>query len=268
MHPISSDRIRLLGAIRHVQKISDNQVVKQILDDIKKDENGHFLSVCQQTPDRVAFAQSSENKFSQRVSTTLSRYIRRQLGVTNERMNDAELLNFSMNVTSRIMKKKSFKDIIKILRGQSILDFYVEAEKKTPSCMTGAHNTDKIRMYAENPNKVCLVTAQNLGRALLWTADDGKKFLDYIYPGPWSPAGKLIEDWVKDRGYYYRQSDPYVNKTPLIKVTVKTTEQYPRLDSLYYVILDEENKTAILHNKRVNGMNCQMNATNGNFYRY
>jgi hypothetical protein len=269
MHPISSDRIRLLGAIRGIEKESDNQIVKKILKDIKDDDKNHFLSICQITPNKVAFAQSKDFKFSQRVSTTLSRYIRRQLNISDKQMSDFELQNFSTSVTSRIMKKKSFKDVIKILRGQDILDFYVEANAKTPSCMTGANNTNKIRMYAENPNKICLVTSQNVGRALLWIGDDGTKFLDFIYPGTFAPSGKLIEDWVKNRGYHYR-TGPYCNlpesQKPLIKVTVKTTEQYPRLDTLYNVILDEANKTAILHNKLVKGVNCIMNAIDGRYH--
>jgi len=270
MHPIYSDRIKLLNAIKNVNEKFNNKIITKILKDIKEDNSNHLLSICQQNPDNVSFSNSKENKkLKCRVSTTLSRYIRRQLNVSFDQLNDVDLQDFSINVTSRIMKNKSFKGIIKLYRGENILKFYKEAHKKTPSCMTGADNTEKIRMYALNPNKVCLVTAKNLGRALLWTCDDGTKFLDYIYP-IYSPAGKLIEDWVKYKGYYYVQgvySCIHYSKKPLFKVTVKTTEKYPRLDTLYNVILDEENKKAILHNKYVDGVNCIMNNTEGKFYR-
>lgn len=268
MNPIYSDRLRLLKAIENVEKELNNDTIKKILKDIKNDKKGHLLSICQTNPDNVSFAQSANNKLTHRVSTTLSRYIRRQLNISYNQMNDVYLQHFSINVTSRTMKKKSFKGLIKILRGKDILDFYIKAHSKTMSCMTGAGNTEKIRMYAENPNKVCLVTAKDLGRSLLWICDDGTKFLDFIYPGTHDLAGKLIEDWARHRGYLYRQGIyASLSEKPLIKVTVKTTKKYPRLDTLHWVILDEKNKKAILHNKNVEGVNCNMCQVNGGFYR-
>jgi len=267
MTQVFEDRKILINAISAVHKdtIVGAGAVANILAKIKKDE-GQFLSICQDKPNLVEYSQSN-TKLTNRVSTSLSRYVRRQLRVDYDSFTDRALESFSTSVTSNILKKKkAFSSIIKILRCEDILKFYVEAERKTPSCMTGAHNTEKIRMYAENPDKVCLVTANNIGRALLWTADDGAKLLDWVYPSR-TPHAQIILDWAAWRKYPAISDYNHLNPIKPMKVTMKTTASYPRLDTLYYVILDEKNKTAILHNNRVAGVNCQMNATNGTFYR-
>src|SRR5690606_15960865 len=69
-----------------------------------------------------------------------------------------------------------------IITGDALYDG-VDTGEFGRSCMTGGH--DGPRLYAENPDKVAVVAVYRNGyphgRALLWTTDDGEKFLDRIY---------------------------------------------------------------------------------------
>jgi WD40 repeat protein len=230
------------------------------VDFIKKDTNKDSLSISENKPTLVSYINNKK-----KVETTLNRYLKRK---ANLNVTDSLLESFCTTVTGKILEKtKRFDEIIKVLSGTDILDFYIKADKKTFSCMTGARNTEKIRMYAINPDKIQLATCDDIGRALLWTADDGTKILDYAYPNGSQYAMNLI-NWAKNKGYLYVEGGKYLTEKPIIEITVKTTgDKYPRLDKFYFATLDEKNKTAVLRNRKTIDTNVLMNNTNGNYYK-
>jgi len=269
MDRLSINRNRLLNAIDEAKNSSRiyNKFKIMNLYKVIKNNDEHFLSVSVKNPTLVEYSLNG-GKFSDRISTTLARYVRRQLGISNTRMYDSELEAFSIVVLNRVLKKeRNFKDIVKVLKGQSILDFYIEAKHKTPSCMTGFENAHKIQMYAKNPNKICLVVSKDKARGLLWSADDGQKLLDYVYPFN-SAISEVLIGWGLSRGYHCVADSSYQENKPLIKVTVETTEFYPRLDTLYYVVLNKKNKTAILCNEPQKNITHTMFRTDGDIDVY
>lgn len=265
---ITTDRKVFLSAMKkaldeYEYYYNDSNTISSIIEKINDDYKSHFVSVSPKDLTKVTY--SNGKGVESRVSTTFARYIRRQLGISNNIFPDYRLEHFSFNIIGNIMKlKKNYVGIIKILRGEDILDFYVKSNKTSWSCMTGAANTDKIRMFAENLDKICLVTSLDVGRALLWTDDEGKKLLDYSYPSG-TIYSKLIKIWAKDRGYYTIEDGSW--NAPKMTVTVKTTKLYPRLDTLHWATLDKENNKAVLRNFKHDDTTHSMRSTDGLIYR-
>lgn len=121
------------------------------------------------------------------------------------------------------------------------------------SCMSNV-NPDYFDIYMSNPDVCELVILKSeeddsliVGRALLWTLSDGKKFMDRIYTIKDSDV-QLFRDWAKENGWYSKQynssSDsgrvitPEGEQVDLRTLTVNIKkgmyEAYPYLDTLKY----------------------------------
>lgn len=78
-----------------------------------------------------------------------------------------------------------------LIRGEPIIEAY---QSITHSCMTKALT---LNFYVDNPETVGLLKIMKdgaaVGRALLWTLEDGSKFLDRIYPN----SGAHVEETLK-----------------------------------------------------------------------
>ena len=75
------------------------------------------------------------------------------------------------------------------------------------SCMAGADES-WLEIYTANPNQVSLVIFKSqdddskiVGRSLLWTLNDGKKFMDRIYTINDSDVN-LFREFAKENGWY------------------------------------------------------------------
>jgi len=151
------------------------------------------------------------------------------------------------------------------------------------SCMSNV-NTDYFDIYISNPDVCELVILKSeeddsliVGRALLWTLSDGKKFMDRIYTIKDSDV-QLFRDWAKENGWYTKQynssSDSGRATAPdgsnvdlgTITVNIKTGmyDAYPYLDTLKYFIP----KDGTLSNRRTGrGDEYTLEDTSGELYR-
>lgn len=235
------DRLRLFGALKRSRKefMDSVFVINKIIDNMRKDENYHYLSISQDDFNKVSYAKSKYDKLdnSKRVKTSLGRYIRRKMNIKENELNDTVLSNLSDFVAVAIgqkamnkSKENSSNDDIKILTGKDIQDFYINTDRILHTCMTGAYKTKCIEFYALNPNKVSLITTSNKkARALLWTTDKGVRVLDRIYPNSGSNK-KKIQSWAAaNKIRRARKTD---------RITMKHNGVFPYLDVFRYGEID------------------------------
>lgn len=230
LNEISKNRIKLYRIIKEYNKNASNKeaiVVSQIINEIKKDNNKHFLSF--ESDGSITYASSPDKKYTNRVKTTIGRYVRRKLKITNNKLNDTFLSNFSDFVKQRIMVDSVSNDI-EILKGKGIQDFYIKAHKKCKSCMTGEKYKGRIRFYADNPDKVNLVTTKDgRTRALLWIADNGTKVLDRIYGNDFNK----IKSWALKNKILLLNKD--ITKIKKLRITMNyNSKKFPSLDAFKY----------------------------------
>jgi hypothetical protein len=150
------------------------------------------------------------------------------------------------------------------------------------SCMSNV-NPDYFDIYISNPDVCELVILKSeeddsliVGRALLWTLSDGKKFMDRIYTIKDSDV-QLFRDWAKENGWYTKQynssSDSGLANAPdgmqvdLGKITVNIKrgmyEAYPYLDTLKYF----NPGSGTLSNRRGSGEEYTLESTDGDIWR-
>ena len=133
------------------------------------------------------------------------------------------------------------------------------------SCMAGADES-WLEIYTANPNQVSLVIFKSqdddskiVGRSLLWTLNDGKKFMDRIYTINDSDVN-LFREFAKENGWYekYHNSSSDIGRCIAPDGTIvdldltvnldqKNYRHYPYLDTLKYYkegtgILSNENR--------------------------
>lgn len=152
------------------------------------------------------------------------------------------------------------------------------------SCMSNV-NTDYFDIYISNPDVCELVILKSeeddsliVGRALLWTLRDGKKFMDRIYTIKDSDV-QLFRDWAKENGWYSKQynsssdSGRAINPengeqvdlgTLTVNIKKGMYEAYPYLDTLKYF----KPREGTLSNRRT-GTSDEYNleSTDGDLYR-
>jgi hypothetical protein len=175
------------------------------------------------------------------------------------------------------------------IKGQEIGHWYHYSNYKErsgslgSSCMSNV-NPDYFDIYISNPDVCELVILKSeeddsliVGRALLWTLSDGKKFMDRIYTIKDSDV-QLFRDWAKENGWYTKQynssSDsgraiaPDGSDVDLGKITVDIKrgmyDAYPYLDTLKYFRPGD----GTLSNRRIGrGDEYTLEDTSGDLYR-
>ena len=131
-------------------------------------------------------------------------------------------------------------------------NYYQRSGTLGNSCMANAR-ASWLEIYTENPNQVSLVIFKSqddpdkiVGRALLWTLTDGKKFMDRIYTINDSDV-QLFRDYAKENGWYskyynnsgddnkaYAPDGSNVNLDLTVNLDKKDYSNYPYLDTLKY----------------------------------
>lgn len=150
------------------------------------------------------------------------------------------------------------------------------------SCMSNV-KSNYFDIYMSNPDVCELVILKSqdddsliVGRALLWTLRDGKKFMDRIYTIKDSDV-QLFRDWAKENGWYTKQynssSDSGRANAPdgtqvdlgtlIVDIKKGEYEAYPYLDTLKY--FKPENGT--LSNVRTGGNEYILEDTGGQLWR-
>lgn len=141
--------------------------------------------------------------------------------------------------------------MIKILKGEDVVEAYRNPSKHTKSSMTGNKFSDFIGFYADNPEKVGLVAAYDKkknemkARALLWNCDGGVKVLDGMY-GNKSGIIELIEWCYKNNILFARYLS--TNQSLNLGVTMNIKRNvFPYIDTFTFGILDREKRTVVLY---------------------
>ena len=212
---------------------------------IKINKNKQFIALDRNSADfAISYAKDITAPFEtkRRVITTLGRYVRRQFQITTETLPDVALDEFS-NRANAFLKLEKDRDAFKILSGTDVRDYYRD-NTGMGSCMEGA-NYFRVEIYALNPDKVSLLTFKNEGRALIWTCDDGLKYMDRIYGN--NKVNTLLELWAKENGYTYLYRSSGTN--PLLKVALKYRTYLPSIDTFHNVVWDHANKQMICYNR-------------------
>lgn len=240
-----TDRTLLLSAINNAieelnsEKIPNKDLNNLILvESLINSDNDKNLSISKNDTDKVSYSRKYGGG-NKRISTTLARYIRRQLKMGVSDITDASLDAFIATVKKVIARKDIEKDI-RIVTGPDVITEYRNADCNSHSCMTGSE-CEKVELYALNPDKVSLILYKN-ARALLWVCDDGTYVLDRIYPAQCHSI-QIIRDWAESKGYVLRKNSDRVVETgekahltdgKIHTVTLKHKDVYPYMDTFVY----------------------------------
>lgn len=199
--------------------------------------------------------------------TTLGKYIRRRLKVTNEVLSDKALDIFVNEVIGKLIDPNNCN--FELLTGDDIVDFYNKSEYH--SCMTG-NSAYKTELYAKNKEVISLVVLDNIARALLWTCVDGKKVLDRIYPSGTKKVNNFVT-WAKSKNILLRKALDFpvyddinfVDDSARIVMLNNNCSIYPYLDTFRYGQFSSNRKKLLLTNKSRFG-NLIFENIDGHFY--
>lgn len=189
----------------------------------------------------------------------VGRGIRALLTTAGIQFTDKDLEEFVNLYKSTVDKMNNRYQYFDIVKGDDIgywynYNNYFERKGSIGSSCMRDVDVEYFDIYMSNPDVCQLVILKSdeddtkiIGRALLWTLNTGRKFLDRIYTCNESDVN-LFREYAKDNGWYYKQyngsSDSamvYDNGEAinLGKLTVNIYkgeyEKYPYLDTLKYL---------------------------------
>jgi hypothetical protein len=191
-----------------------------------------------------------------RQEINIGRAIRALLKSAKQEVIDKELEEFVNQFKSTIDKLNDKFSYFELVLGEDIGYWYNQRnyyERKGTlgnSCMASVP-TSYFDIYMSNPDVCQLLilkskedTNKIVGRALLWTLRDGKKFLDRIYTNNDSDVN-LFKDYSKENGWYVKYYNNSGNSGKAISPTGETVdldatvdirpgryENYPYVDTL------------------------------------
>ena len=223
-----------------------------------------------------------------RQEVRIGRAIRALLNVADEKVSDRDLELFVNQWKATIDKMNDRFQYFDVVNGQDIGHWYHYSNYKErrgtlgSSCMSNV-NERYFDIYISNPDVCSLIILRSIedeslimGRALLWTLSDGKKFVDRIYTINDSDV-QLFRDYAKENGWYakyYNGSsdsslafDPQTGeqaKLGEIKVNIRSGnyDGYPYLDTLKYFDM----RRGTLSNQSTSDTYC-LESTDGELYR-
>lgn len=175
------------------------------------------------------------------ISTTLSRYIRRVVGIDSSYISDSDLEMFQLAFNLRYnCNDNSLLSNISIVNGDKIVEGY--RDSLIGSCMTGSRSY-LVEFYAVNPDKVSLVLLDKAARALLWNTSEGK-VLDKIYGPPFARC--ILRKWAEDKGY--KLNEEIIRDRLKILINMKMTENklVPYMDTFRVGMLLNDRTHVIL----------------------
>jgi hypothetical protein len=194
-----------------------------------------------------------------RQEVRIGRAIRALLTVAGENVLDKDLEVFVNQWKATVDKMNDRFQYFDVVDGEDIGHWYHYSNYKErngslgSSCMSNV-NSNYFDIYIKNVDVCKLIILRSIeddslivGRALLWTLSDGKKFVDRIYTIQDSDV-QLFRDYAKENGWYTKQynssSDsgraiaPDGTLVDLRTITVDIIsgmyEAYPYLDTLKY----------------------------------
>lgn len=207
-----------------------------------------LLSFSRDVDGMVSYAKEKKYRLQsrRRIRTRLGRFCRKFEDIWKGHK-DSYWSNLFLKVDSKIFPKNNWE----ILRGDDVVIAYREGYGDW-SCMCES-SSRYTTLYAENPDKVGMLVLNDddgnpIGRAILWTDNEGRTIVDRVYP---SEQGPQYEEWAKANGAYIREHhscidfcegekmvgvyDPsngnYINP----EITVKSSDLvFPYLDTFHF----------------------------------
>ena len=194
-----------------------------------------------------------------RQEISVGRGIRALLTSGGIKFSDSDLEDFVNLYKTAVDKMNDRYQYFESIKGHDIGHWYHYSNYKERSgtlgcsCMSNV-NPDYFDIYISNPDVCELVILKSeddasliVGRALLWTLRDGKKFMDRIYTIKDSEVS-LFKDWAKENGWYSKfynsSSDSGLANAPdgmqvdlgtlVVDIKKGMYESYPYLDTLKY----------------------------------
>lgn len=158
-----------------------------------------------------------------------------------------------VNIAKAIYKQTNDKQLyskISLVSGEDIRKFYLEENyhfvkgSLGRSCMRGEEQQDFLDIYVDN-SEICQMLVMKEGekiimRALLWTLESGKKYLDRIYATNESDA-IIFMNYAKEQGWSMYNSD-FKNNKQVLSLKIKWLyDEYPYMDTFRF--LDADNLT-------------------------
>ena len=188
----------------------------------------------------------------------IGRGVRALLLTTGEKFLDKDIEEFVNLYKAAIDKFNDKFSYFEVATGSDIAHWYnnrnyfIRSGTLGSSCMAGAP-ASWLEIYTENPEQVGLIiykspedTDKIIGRALLWTLNDGKKYVDRIYTVNDSDV-QLFRDYAKESGWYTKYHNSSTSNSQAIApdgstvsldltVTLrqKHYDNFPYLDTLKY----------------------------------
>ena len=164
-----------------------------------------------------------------------------------------QFVNLYKSTIDRLNDKFSYFEVVSgddIAYWYNHRNYFVRSGTLGNSCMSNVPDR-YLEIYTANPNQCSLVifksqddTEKIIGRALLWTLPDGKKFMDRIYVVNDSDV-QLFRDFAKENGWYskyynnsggddkvYGPDGSILNLNLRITLDKKDYDTFPYLDTL------------------------------------
>jgi hypothetical protein len=144
--------------------------------------------------------------------------------------NNRDLYNNIQLVSEENIRKWYLEDNYKIIKGSL-----------GRSCMRGKEQQDFLEIYVDNPRN-CQLLIYKEGdkismRALLWTLDDGRQYMDRIYATNESDSIILI-NYANEKGWTMYDSDYNNSLEPMTITTRHIYDEYPYMDTFKYLNMD------------------------------
>jgi hypothetical protein len=215
---------------------ADPSALRALLDKDWYEGTDSYSGQSLETRGTIAYATHKSHRYdvTRRRQTTLVRYLRTRWPTECGPLSrDIERLG-----EEYLAETASFDDVVE-WSGSDVTEIYNSGIAHT--CMAG--ETDLIELFAINDEQVSVLTWAGKARALLWTDDDGQRYLDRCYPSP-STGSRVLRRYAAAQGWYARQGDSYRtdgfldsdgNRVTLsLRLNVPSSELMPFLDTLQY----------------------------------
>lgn len=196
-----------------------------------------------------AFRQIPIMPKSPRASVKIGKFVNKALDIYykdkfNLRPKASTVEKFNNAFAAAVLYHKNMTKNFEIVKGESIKHWYLfksysnNDSQLGSSCMRHHTCQDFFSIYIENPD-VCqlLILKDNtgekiIGRALLWTDTDGKKWMDRIYCNKDSYM-KIFEKYAKDNRYENIYNKIKAGEKINVKVKIKNKDygKYPFIDA-------------------------------------
>jgi hypothetical protein len=197
-----------------------------------------------------------------------------------------EIEDFVSKYKTAIQIRNDIFKRFEIVSGDDIKKFYNEEAYYERggtlggSCMRYSKCANFLNIYSKNPDKVSLIILKSdkdpekiIGRAILWTDDKDRRFMDRVYIINHANQTLFVEYAIKN-GFYYKKNQTYSEGDPIMfngqqlsmEDSVVTVElkpgsyyEYPYADTLKYY----DTSTGYISNDDSMDHDCTLTDTEG-----